>query len=217
MKIALSSSSPEPVIQYLSEHEGTAGFYLLDVDLNNEINGVQLAEKIRIYDPRGFVVFVTAHEEALPLTFKYKVEALDFIPKSDFQVGLRICECIKDAYKKYTSKTNELNNNFIFKVSHNVMSIQKEDIFFFEASLETPHKIKLHTKNGIYCFYANMKDIEKNVGEIFFRCHKSFLINLRKIKSVDKSSNIVYLVNESTCLVSVRQMSKLINLMNMLS
>jgi len=215
IKIAMSSNAPEPIIQYLSEHEKTAGLYFLDVDLNNDMNGVKLAENIRKYDPRGFIVFVTAHEEALPLTFKYKVEALDFIPKSDFQVGSRICECIRDAYTKYTGKTNELNDNYVFKVNHSIMSVAKDDILFFEASIETPHKIILHAKNGIYNFYSNMKDIEKSIGENFFRSHKSFIINLKKVKSIDKTSNTIYMVNKSTCLVSVRQMPKLLELMKL--
>jgi len=211
MDVVISSTVPDKIIKYLSEHLGITGLYIIDIDLNNNINGLILAEIIRKYDPRGFIVFITGHGEALPLTFKYKVEALDFITKTDFQVSKRLCECINNAYIKYTGKPTELNDNFVFKANHHIIAVKKDEILYFETSLETAHKITIYTINGIYNFYGKIKDIENELVNGFIRCHKSYLINKKKIKYIDTTTNIVYMENNTKCPVSIRQMPTLIN------
>ena len=213
MEVVLSVPNPGAVISYLSENPGKSGLYVLDVELSSDIDGLMLAEKIRKYDPRGFIIFVTVHGEALPLTFKYKAEALGFITKSDFQIGMRLCECIRDAYIKYTGKTTELNDNFVFKINHNLIALKRDEIIYFEASLDTAHKITVYTRNSVYNFYEKIKNLEKELGNGFFRCHKSYVVNLKKIKTINTATNTIYMENNSICFVSARQVSTLINLL----
>ena len=75
-----TSSTPEDLLKVRS-HSNITGLYFLDIDLRAEKNGIELAEEIRKYDPRGYIVFVTTHSEMAYLTFQYKVEAMDFIIK----------------------------------------------------------------------------------------------------------------------------------------
>ena len=83
MEIELVTENPYEVLEHIKENT-TSGLYFLDVDLHSKINGIQLAEKIRKYDPRGFIVFVTTHAEMSYLTFMYKVEAMDYIIKDNY-------------------------------------------------------------------------------------------------------------------------------------
>ena len=81
MKLIISTESPQDILDYVSTNK-TTGLYFLDVDLNSNINGIELAQIIRKYDPKVFIVFITTHEEMNYLTFKYKVEAMDYIIKN---------------------------------------------------------------------------------------------------------------------------------------
>ena len=45
------------------------------------MSGLELAVKLREYDPRGFIVFITAHDDMMFETFRYRLEALDYIVK----------------------------------------------------------------------------------------------------------------------------------------
>jgi len=45
--------------------------YFLDIELEGGYNEIELAQTIRKYDPRGFIVFVTACSQYLSLTFEY--------------------------------------------------------------------------------------------------------------------------------------------------
>lgn len=57
--------------------------YFLDIDFPGRISGLELAQKLRQYDPRGFIVFITAHGDLAFETFRLRLEALDYIVKGD--------------------------------------------------------------------------------------------------------------------------------------
>lgn len=209
MKMALSTKNPNDILEYLRNNE-VSGLYFLDVDLKADINGIKLAELIREYDPRGFIVFVTTHAEMSYLTFIYKVEAMDYIIKDNYNnVKERIHQCIINANKKYSSKTTDLQKNFTIKVEDRIINIEYNKILFFETST-TIHKVVLHATDRQIEFYAKMKEIEDILDERFYRCHRSFLVNKDLIEEIDMSNRIIKMVNGEECLVSTRLVKKLL-------
>lgn len=203
MEVALSTENPDDIIIYL-KNNNVSGLYFLDVDLKSNINGIKLAELIREYDPRGFIVFVTTHAEMSYLTFIYKVEAMDYIIKDNYQnVNARIHQCIINANKKYTSKTTALQKNFNIKAKDKIINVEYDKILFFETSTII-HKVILHAIDRQIEFYSNMKSIEENLDDRFYRCHRSFLVNKDNIKEIDISNKIIKMINDETCQASTR-------------
>lgn len=203
MEIALSAEDPAEIIEYLKNNE-VSGLYFLDVDLQSDMNGIKLAEAIREYDPRGFIVFVTTHAEMSYLTFIYKVEAMDYIIKDNYEtIKERIHQCILNAHKKYSSKATELQKNFTIKVEDKIISIEYNKILFFETS-NVIHKVVLHAIDRQIEFYSKMKEIEEKLDSRFYRCHRSFLVNKDNIKEIDKNNRVIHMVNGQECLVATR-------------
>lgn len=203
MKIALSAEDPKEIIEYLKNNE-ISGLYFLDVDLQSDMNGIKLAEAIREYDPRGFIVFVTTHAEMSYLTFIYKVEAMDYIIKDNYEtIKERIHQCILNAHKKYSSKATELQKNFTIKVEDKIISIEYNKILFFETS-NIIHKVVLHAIDRQIEFYSKMKEIEEKLDSRFYRCHRSFLVNKDNIKEIDKNNRVIHMINGQECLVATR-------------
>lgn len=210
MNLQLSCGDPYEILDYI-KCESTSGIYFLDVDLHSDINGIQLAEKIREYDPRGFIIFVTTHAEMSYLTFLYKVEAMDYIIKDNYNnIQHRISECIKNAHNKYKCKMTELQKTFSIKVNNKIINVDLNEIIFFETS-STIHKVVLHCKKRQVEFYSKMKDVEDMLDARFCRCHNSFIINKDKIKEIDKKNRVVYMINGEECLISTRGIKKLIS------
>jgi len=198
MNVVCATTAPGGIINYLRENRA-AGLYFLDVDLNCETTGIQLAETIRTYDPRGFIVFITADAESLMLTFKYKVEAMDYIVKNAANLDSRICECIRNAHKKYTAKSTPLQNNFVFNPSRDrTVSLDPSKILYFETSTLTPHNIIVYTENSRHEFRGELSQIQKGLDRRFFRCHRSFIVNTEKITEVDASGLKLRLGNDNT-------------------
>ena len=209
MNVALSTEKPDDIIDYLKDND-VSGLYFLDVDLKSHINGIKLAELIREYDPRGFIVFVTTHAEMSYLTFMYKVEAMDYIIKDNYDnVKERIHQCIANANKKYSSKATNVQKNFTIKVNDRIITIEYNKILFLETSINIL-KVVLHAIDRQVEFYAKMKDVEDKLDERFYRCHRSFLVNKDLIEEIDMSNRIIKMVNGEECLVSKRLVKNLI-------
>jgi len=210
MELALVSDKPDDIINYVSENN-LSGLYFLDIDLKATINGIELATKIRKYDPRGFIVFVTTHAEMSYLTFLYKVEAMDYIIKDNYNnIKERIHQCIIDANIKYSAKTTELQKIFSIKAEEKIINIEYNKILFFETS-PTIHKIIVHATDRQIEFYAKMKEIEEKLDSRFYRCHKSCIVNKDNIKEIDRNDRSIYMINGEKCLISTRALKGLID------
>ncbi|MBU3100746.1 MULTISPECIES: LytR/AlgR family response regulator transcription factor [Clostridium] len=210
METAVVTGNPDDILEYVKSNKYT-GLYFLDVDLNTRINGIQLAEEIREYDPEGFIIFITTHSEMSYLTFIYKVEAMDYIIKDNFNdIKNRVQQCILNANKKYTLNSNEKQKIFTIKSGDKIINIKLSEILFFETS-STIHKIVINTIDRRIEFYAQMKDVENIVDKRFFRCHKSFIVNKDNIKEIDKKSSMLRMINNQECLISARKIKLLLN------
>lgn len=208
MELSCVSDDPHRILEKVKASE-EAGIYFLDIELGTDMTGLTLAQEIRKYDPRGFIVFITTHSEMSYMTFIYKLEALDFILKDvPEELGKRVYECIMKANQRFASAKNRVQANFSVKVNEKVFTVDYDEILFFETSPNV-HKIILHCKNRQMEFLGKIKEIEKEVDERFYRCHRSFLVNKDNIREIDFQKRVIYMVNGDECLISVRMMKGL--------
>lgn len=146
---------------------------LLDIQLI-EINGMDTARKIRVIDNKVEIIFITSLiEYALE---GYEVRAYRYLIKPVKYDDLKeyIINCIKEI---------DINNKYIIvKEQGNQMKLDINEITYVEVQKET---ITIHTFNKVYKINGTMNNIEKEIDCCrFFRCHKSFLVNLEHVKSI---------------------------------
>ena len=60
----------------------------------------------------------------------------------------------------------------------------------------------LHSYNRQLEFYSKMKDVEKLLDEMFYRCHNSYIVNKDKIKKIDIKKRIAFMNNDEECFIS---------------
>ena len=203
MKVEIATTDPFDILRYV-ENGPSTGIYFLDVELNSTIDGIELASRIRNYDPRGFITFITVHPQLSYLTFKYKVEALDYVVKGDIDsLEANIRSCILNAYNKFLNTKTERKKFFYAKLGQKVLHIPFEEIIFFETA-SIPHKVIIHTINRRVEFYGHVGQILKELDARFYQCHKSAIINKDHITMVDKKNREIHLTGEHMCLASVR-------------
>ncbi|OPZ90272.1 MAG: Accessory gene regulator protein A [Firmicutes bacterium ADurb.Bin419] len=207
-EIKLCTSSVDKVKDYV-DNIASSGIYFLDIDLKSNINGIRLAEYIRKEDPRGYIIFITSHSEMSFLTFKYKVEALDFIIKDNLdEIKSRIEQCLKYIHEIYYSKTSN-NNILILKNEDCLHHVDINNVIFIETSTNA-HKIIIHEEKRQFEVSGNLKDIAESLGSNFYRSHRAYLINKKKICEVDKKNRIIHMTNGEQCLASFRYIGGLI-------
>jgi two-component system response regulator AgrA len=221
MEIALETASPYNIIDYLKKTP-VNGLYFLDLDLQCEMNGIALAEEIRKYDPRGFIVFVTADAHSHMLTFKYKIEAMDYIVKNAVDQNERICACIRNAQAKHEANP-AVQRRFVFKLSKDAGTLAKgsqivmdyHDILYIETSRDTPHNLVVHTAAGRREFRGKLSDAVKSLDGRFIKCHRSVIVNADKIAAVDsKGMRIILNTPNRSVDLAAKYLKAVVNRLN---
>lgn len=209
INIALSTNNPENVIKLVENCKATF-LYFLDIELESKINGIELAKMIRKYDPMGYIVFVTSHAEFTLLTFQYKVQAMDYIIKtSSNNFKNEIIECINEAYDDFINANIIKINQIPINIANRIVNFNLDDILFFETS-DKNHKIRLHTCEEQIEFYGTLREIEKMVSPNYYKCHRSYLVNTKRIKSIDKNNLIIHMMNDETCYIAAQYLKGLL-------
>ena len=208
MQLSLDTGDPYMLLEKVKTSRNT-GIYFLDIDLNSNMNGMKLAQQIRLYDPRGFIIFITAHSELSYMTFQYRVEAMDFVLKDNpAEAKVKLRECLLNAMERHTLQTNKTHKVYTLEVGGRKISVDYEDILFFETSSNI-HKVILHAKDRQIEFPGALKELTGVLDGNFVRCHRAFLVNKNNIKEVDTKNRIIHFANGETCLMSTRMMKGL--------
>ena len=117
MQLVLDTEDPYVLLERVKASQDT-GIYFLDIDLNSDMNGMKLAQQIRLFDPRGFIIFITAHSELSYMTFQYRVEAMDFVLKDNpAEVKVKLRECLLNAMERHTLQTNKTQRSIPLKLA----------------------------------------------------------------------------------------------------
>lgn len=207
-------SNPDKLLDSIHER-GDHQLFFLDIEIKNATKkGLEVASEIRKMDPNAVIVFVTTHSEFAPISFKYKVSALDFIDKAvdNQQFKEQISECIQ--YTKKMMSTKEPEEMFHFETAQARLKLPQKDILYFATST-TPHKVCLWTLTERLEFYGNLSEIQEVAPKLFL-CHRSFLVNLENVVRIDKFDQMLYFENGDSCPVSRLKMKQLIEKWEML-
>lgn len=204
MQVVCAAGNPEELLNSLEE-PAKRGIYFLDVELKGcEMNGFTLGQEIRKRDARGFLIYVTAFRELAFETFRYHLEALDYIVKENtewmFQ-GIR--KNLGVVSERIRQEQGEQRRYFSIKMMDVVRHIPVDEIVFFETTDKT-HRILLHGLNGRMDFVGSMQDLERRLGKEFLRVHRAYLINTSQIESVDMKKRKIMMKNGEFCWFSKR-------------
>ena len=75
--ISLATTNVNEVLDHVKNN--IVDVVILDIDLNTNISGLELAQKIRKINKKVYIIFETAHLEYLLLA--YKCKTFDYLPK----------------------------------------------------------------------------------------------------------------------------------------
>ncbi|HEL2056460.1 TPA: response regulator transcription factor [Streptococcus suis] len=191
---------PQQLLEAVTE-TGNHQLFFLDIEIRGEEKkGMEIAREIRARDPHAVIVFVTTHSEFMPLTYKYRVSALDFIDKGLEESAFKeaVADVLQHAYSHISQTVSD--DAFVFKSEFSQIQVPFSDILYFETS-STPHKVVLTTKSGHTEFYGKVSDIAKT-DERLYQSHRAYVVNPANILRVDAVERMVYFEQEESCLVS---------------
>lgn len=209
MEIALCTGNPEEVLTCLSR-ELRQGIYFLDVELKGaSMDGFQLGQEIRKMDARGFLIYVTAFPDLAFETFRYHLEALDYICKqNEEQMYTGLSHCLKVIGERVSREKGQQQEYFTVKTLDVVRHISLEEILYFATS-ERTHRIELHARKERLDFIGSIQEIEERLQPQFIRVHRAYLIRKDQIAQVNLKTKEVILKNGERCPFSRNRKRKL--------
>ncbi|WP_125606921.1 response regulator transcription factor [Lapidilactobacillus bayanensis] len=182
--------------------------YFLDLEIKGVRQaGLEVAKAIRAKDNLGTIVFVTTHSEMAPVTFKYKVAALDFVDKDQSEEDFQQQLLTNLLYVRDQRQTVAEIHYFYFENKTRTVRVPFDEILYFETS-EQAHKIVLFTTNQRIEFYANLNAIVRSEPELML-IQRSCAVNVNRIVSYDKSNMKLTLSDGTEFPVARRKIGKI--------
>lgn len=158
------------------------------VDINMpDLNGLDF---VRSLAAPPIVVFTTAYSEYA--IEGYKVNAVDYLLKpfglDDFNRAALKVKHQYDLEQRVAAQDNEDDTLFL-KTDHKVVRISMSDIKYIEGMSEY---LKIYVEgHKAMVVLLSMKRIEERLPATFMRIHRSYIVNLKKIREVNKNRVII--------------------------
>lgn len=155
----------------------------MDIQLEQDCtSGIQLANQISLSNPDTQIIFISQFlEYASPVYetkhvyFVYKEQLNTFLPKA-LLAAIRNLE-----------NHHEYFLEFDFNKMH--YRIPQREILYLERNLRTTY---VHTKDrNVYSTTPKLQELKKQLQPFFCQCHRSFLVNLNTIKTLNRSCAVL--------------------------
>lgn len=147
---------------------------LLDIKMSG-LNGMETAKMLRIYGIKSHIIFITALKEYVFDAFD--VDATNYILKPINYDKLFV------TLDKIINKIT-IENELFLSIGHgkNFKRIKLSDILYCEA---VNRNVLIYTVNETERFNSKLEDLEKLLNQNFFRCHRSYILNIKYVKSYE--------------------------------
>ena len=150
----------------------------LDIHLRGSVDGMQLAQQIRMHNDNVILVFVTNFMEYV--LRGYEVRALRYLIKPAKQHDVNACmESIAALLR------NKEQGSYTWTNEGHEYNVRFDDILYIEAF---SHTVTLHTTGkDEYSFYKRISELEDELPDCFVRCHRSFIVNINHVFTIKQT------------------------------
>ncbi len=158
------------------EHKLQEGFdpdvAVMDIRLGDG-SGIEAVKKL-FHGRSTQVIYITSYVEYC--TDVYETEHVYFLKKPVDGAMLEL------ALQKAEKKLAGTHKKLCFSRGGGTVCFRPEEILFFESSYR---KLYVHTDSGTEELYAIIDNVMEEAGGRFIQCHKSFLVNLDRVSSME--------------------------------
>ena len=183
-KVTFTSDNSIDVLDFIANNH--VDVIILDINLNSNISGLELAKRVRKNNKGVYIIFSTGHLEYSLIA--YSVKTFDYLPKpitiERLEVTLlRLLEDVKFSNKKFIY----IDNKTIINYSE-INYIKKDGM-----------KLVFCTDSHKYETYNSFSKIQSILPDNFIRCHKSYIANADNISNINTNKNIILFKNDLSC------------------
>ncbi len=168
-------------VAFLGENKVSLMF--VDIQMP-DMSGMDLVKSLTI---SPLVIFTTASRDHAVEGFQ--VNAIDYILKPlDYTTFLKSAQKARDHFTLTRGSTEHINANadYLFiKSEYKIIRIEMDKILYVEGMREY---VRIHLENSAPIMtLLSMKSIDQRLPDSFMRVHKSYIVNLKKITTIERS------------------------------
>ncbi|MBQ9700556.1 MAG: response regulator transcription factor [Lachnospiraceae bacterium] len=155
-------------------------FMDITLSVDGRENGIDIAKRIKEEHPNISIVFYTGNVEYAEKIFEVDPLWLLLKPTND--------DRIRTVLKKLIEVTTG-NEYIVVKKVGELHRVNVNDIFYVESQGKY---VKVHTDKECLATINKLDNIMEQLGENFVRCHKSYLVNIKKVKQFTYSKLVLF-------------------------
>lgn len=161
-----------------------AHIFFLDIEIPNELNGLELARRIRASDADVPIVFVTNYEEYVYQGYTFS--ALRYLKKPIVEED--VFPCLDIAYRHYLLLHQECS---VLSIPGERIVLRYIDILYIEAHSPNIQILTLNFKKPLIVRYRLAKIATILPSELFCPCHRSYIVNISQIRILKKTQLVL--------------------------
>ncbi|NGM85057.1 response regulator transcription factor [Paenibacillus sp. 7124] len=191
IEIAAEFDDGLDALKYLQANQVDVLF--LDINIPS-VDGVFLAQNISKFSVKPHIVFITAYKEHAAEAFE--IEAFDYILKPYNETRIKgMLGKLEAAFTRRPGgeeERNPVSNKINLWKNEKIIVVDADDIYYASAQEKTT---SVFTRNEEYSMGVSITEFHGRLPQDrFFRCHRSFIVNLSKIKEIIPWFNNTYLL-----------------------
>ena len=156
---------------------------LLDIRMRNETDGIEIGEYISKNYQKPFI-YITAHSDVEMIKQIIKTKPLAYITKPIKKSDLFASISLAQAHVKQSA-----GNNLKIKDGFSTLVIPIGSILYIESE---GNYINIYCDNKRYVSRQSLDSVVSELnGDQFFRIHRSYLVNVAKVKSYSKKEVVL--------------------------
>ncbi len=102
-------------------------------------------------------------------------------------------QIVRDLFEVFTGKSNPgRTESFLIETREGTQYIPVGQIDYFEAKEK---KVFVRTKSCEYGFYDVLEGLENRLPAEFVRCHRSYIVNMKRAKALILAKNVIQMVD----------------------
>lgn len=184
--------------------------YILDIETKSN-SGIIIAREIRKYDKQSLIIFITAfYEKYTSSMLNSMVGYLKYINKAnnyEHELKETLLIAINEIDFDHFISIETLNINYYINI---------EDILYIYTYNRVTYIVT--SNNEVSCGNRTIKSFIDRLPEYFVISHRACIVNIKKIKRIDKKELIIYLKNDILLdLLSKDHIKDITNKLNMMS
>ena len=162
------------------DEEQAPDIVFMDIELGDRDSGIELVRQLFSAGSSTQVIYLTAYVEYCSAVYETRHTYFLQKPATD--------ELLKRALDKAMSNLAEGKRTVCFSINGKSVCLPVDEIVYFESSYR---KLTIHTSGETIQAYSTISQAAQKTGSRFLQCHKSFLVNMDRVKTMERSHFIM--------------------------